>query len=126
MGEKILNPNVYGGTYDTMGAKEFRPLPELPGSEEHSKLMKQRIREIPEGLSAKDHKKAMCESMAGCPSSADYATHFERPEYKETEAANKRIAEHNTEKRERAAAIKRGENINMRRDKCAGDPNMTA
>jgi len=38
----------------------------------------------------------------------------------------KNIVAENKQKRKRLKAIKQGKNVNMRRDKCAGDPKLTS
>lgn len=126
MGEKVLNPQMYGGEYDTMGHREPMPLPDLPGQAEHSAKIRAEMSKLPDNATSADRKRAFSEACKDAPSSADYSTLFNTPEYKETEAINKKIDKENKAKRKRAAAIARGENINMRRDKVAGDPNITA
>jgi hypothetical protein len=126
MGEKVLNPRMYGGNYDTMGAREFEPLPDLPGQEEHSAKLRKAMSQLPDTASSAERSAVFREACNDAPSSADYASLFARPEYKEAERANKEIAKQNASKRKRAKAIARGENVNMRRDRCPGDPKITA
>jgi len=126
MGEKVLNPMMYGGNYDTMGAVEPMPLPDLPGQAEHSAKIRRAMRALPDNATSADRKAAFADACRDAPSSADYATLFETSEYKAVEKANKRIDETNKAKRKRAKAIACGENVNMRRDKCPGDPNVSA
>lgn len=126
MGEKVLNPEMYGGTCDTMGAVQHMPLPDLPGQEEHSAKIRKAMSQLPDSASSKERKSVFSEACKDAPSSADYQSLFSKPEYKEVEAVNDKITKENTAKRKRAKAMRRGENVNMRRDKCPGDPNMTA
>ena len=58
--------------------------------------------------------------------SDNYKQLWSTPEWKEARAEIKEVNRCNAHKRKRAAALHRGENINMRRDKCAGDPKITA
>lgn len=94
MGERVLNPMVRGGSFDTMGQASPPPLPDLPAGVEST--------------------------------TSNYRQLFETKEWKEARAEQKHVNALNAEKRERAAAIRRGANINMRRDRCAGDPKVTA
>lgn len=130
MGEKILNPQMYGGTYDTMGAREMEDLPDLPGQAEHSAKMRKSLSKFSDAewssMPKRERDAAIGEACKDAPSSADYASLFAKPEYKEVEHANQEIAKQNRSKRKRAKAIARGENVNMRRDKCPGDPKITA
>lgn len=126
MGEKILNPPMYGGTYDTMGAREMQDLPDLPGQAEHSAKLRKAMAALPDTATSEERKAVFGDACKDAPSSADYASLFKTPEYKEAERANKQIATENAAKRKRAKAIAKGENVNMRRDKCPGDPNVTA
>ena len=126
MGEKILNPQMFGGAYDTMGARELHDLPDLPGQQEHSAKLRAAMSQLPDNATSQERKAVFSEACKDAPSSADYETMFQSPEYKEKSAANEQIKKENKAKQTRAKAIARGENINMRRDKCPGDPNMTA
>lgn len=103
MGEKVYNPSVSGGKYDTMGYKKAPKIPELPASAyEKGADGKKRIRID-----------AMKDRMHS-------------PEYKDAMRVRQEVATQNTLKRKRAAAMERGENINMRRDRLPGDPKITA
>ena len=126
MGEKILNPQMFGGNFDTMGAREFEPLPDLPGQEEHSAKIRKAMSQLPDTATSQERKAAFSDACRDAPTSADYSSMFSKPEYKEVEQVNAEIAKQNKAKRKRAKAISRGENVNMRRDKCPGDPKITA
>lgn len=126
MGEKQLSPAMYGGTYDTMGARELEPLPELPGAKEHSAKMRDRLRLLPNNATKAERMAAQVEACSDAPTSADYAEHFKSREWRDVWARNQKTTRENTQKQKRAAALARGENVNFRRDKCAGDPKMTA
>lgn len=56
----------------------------------------------------------------------DYLAVAKTPEFKELKAERAVIAKRNKEKRKRAKAIRRGENINMRRDKVKGERSIVA
>lgn len=67
--------------------------------------------------------------MPDLPSGADettanYKQLFASREWIEAKAKRKEESRRNKRKRERAAAIARGGNVNMRSDKCPGDPDM--
>lgn len=93
MGERVYNPQVAGGKFDTLGHKIGPSLPPpLPP-----------------------------EAKAG-----DWVDRWQSKEFKERKAAIVANNKENAAKRKRAAALKRGENVNMRTDKLAGDPKITA
>lgn len=54
----------------------------------------------------------------------DWKDHFHSPEWKNAKAEVTEVNRRNKQKRKRAAALKRGENINMRVDRCVGDPKV--
>lgn len=56
----------------------------------------------------------------------DWKDRWHSKEYKEIKAAKMAVKKENKAKRARAAAIKRGENINMRTCKLPGDPNFSS
>jgi hypothetical protein len=124
MGEKVCNPLARGGVCDTMGERELLPLPDLPGAEEHSEKMRQRLKGLPDNASEKEKDAAFEAATRDAPSCADYATMFESKEYKEVERKNNQIKKENAAKKKRADALKRGETVNMKRDKCIGDPKI--
>lgn len=140
MGEKTLNPNMRGGNYDTMGHAPMPDIPDLPGAKEHDQRLAAELATVPDGPSAvKDangkesltelgetRKAIITKHRNNAPSEADYHAHLHKPEVSEIFKERDVIKKQNREKRQRSAAIKRGENINMRRDKCAGDPKITA
>lgn len=101
-GEKVLNVPVYGGQFDTMGKRALPSMDMLPT--------------LPADASASD-----CREQIDA-----YKERFASSEWKELKKERASIAKENAAKRKRAAAIARGENINMRRDKLSGDPKMTA
>ncbi len=126
MGERVCNPQQYGGPCDTMGHKEPPPLPDLHGASEHRAKLAERMRDVPNNAPRKEAQAAFAAASHDAPSSADYATLFASKEYKSAEAERTHIQKQNEQKRARASAIAKGENINMKRDKCAGDPNLAA
>lgn len=122
MGERVINPMVRGGSFDTMGYRQQPALPDLPGEREHSERLSKALASAP----VSERRSVASEMSKTAPTMADYSALFSSPGYKEVVAERKRIRAENAEKRKRLAAIKRGENINMRRDRCAGDPMVTA
>jgi hypothetical protein len=95
MGEKVLNPMVSGGQFDTVGNAPVAKLPDIPKGLTDDKDISYAHREL-----------------------------FNSPEWKEAKAQRREDNRKNSEKRKRAAAIKAGANVNMRTDKCAGDPKL--
>lgn len=126
LGEKNLSPHVYGGRFDTMGHRAGPDLPDLPGAATHGAFVAKKLAALGPDASTADRKAVLAETMESAPSSADYAALFSTPEYRERMAERKRIGVENKAKRARAAAFARGETVNFRRDKVAGDPNMAA
>lgn len=84
-------PQVFGGSFDTMGNKRPPPLPELP-----------------DGASLSDAK--------------DF---FNQTEYKEAKAERKHAQGLNKIKKQRAAAMRKDPNIDLRRAPLPGDPKGT-
>lgn len=126
MGEKVLNPRISGGRFDTMGYVTPPSLPDLPGADEHSERVCADMGRLPENASKEDYKEVRRRHRRDSPSDADYAALFSTSEYREAAAERKRVVRQNAVKRERAAALARGDNINFRRDRVDGDPNMTS
>lgn len=125
MGEKVMNPQIMGGKHDTMGYRSHPvDLPDLPGQAEHQDYLASRLSELPANHTAEDRKAVLRDCQATAPSTADYNELFKRPEYREAERIIDRNKKENASKRKRAAAIAKGENINMRRDKALGDPKI--
>jgi hypothetical protein len=111
MGEKVLNPMVSGGGFDTTGHKALPALPEFKDSGE---VFRDDPRsEASPGNRGKVAREALTE-------------HFQSSDFKEAKRARAAVKAENKQKQKRAAAIRRGENVNMRRDRCAGDPAITA
>jgi hypothetical protein len=98
MGEKTHNPLVYGGTYDTAGYKRGPKLPELKFGE-------------PETVNGRTSRGVDVDALR------DYAK-----ANKDLLAEHRRIKDENKQKQKRAKALKRGEVVNFRVDKCKGDP----
>lgn len=93
MGEKMLNPMVSGGKFDTMGMASLPKIPDaLPSSATWS----------------------------------DYKDRWQSKEWKEFKKETASVKKQNRQKQKRAAAIKRGENINMRTCKLPGDPKIAS
>lgn len=123
-GEHIRNPEVYGGSCDTMGHRRVQDLPDLPGAAEHSAETARKLRALPDNASHEDRRAVLREQGKTAPSGADYASLFSTNEYKEKERKRARDQKENALKRKRAKAHKAGANINFRRDRCAGDPKI--
>ena len=93
-GERVFNPVVRGGSFDTAGFKALPSLPDLP---------------------------------AGVPETAgNYREIWRTPEYREIKRERNAIKAENAAKQKRLKLLRKGENINMRRDKLPGDPKLTA
>lgn len=101
-GEKTLNPIVHGGAFDTAGSKPLPGMDALPS--------------IPLDASRADRKQQV----------EAYRQRFASAEWKDMKKQRASIMKDNAEKKQRLAALKRGENVNMRRDKLPGDPKVTA
>lgn len=122
MGECYCAPQVNGGEFDTMGMKELLPTPDLPGQDKYQELVAKRMEGVRENASPDEVRQAFRDATKDAPSSSDYAALFQTSEYKEARRVNEKIKEENKQKRKRAAALKKGENINFKKDKCLGDP----
>ena len=125
MGEKTLNPIVRGGRFDTAGNQELPELPQCPGEAEAQAKASRAIASLPPTATREEIRAAAFEASDSCrPKLDDYAAHFESPAYKDADKRRAEVAKRNAKKRKRLRALKRGENVNMRRDRCAGDPNL--
>ena len=94
MGDRVRNPCVTGGSFDTMGFAPVQPLPDLPD---------------------------------GADSTLDnYKQLWSGKDWQEKRALQREQNRKNREKRRRAAALQRGASVNMRVDRCAGDPDLEA
>lgn len=92
-GERVDKVLVYGSDLDTAGFRQpDQPFPRPPGME------------------------------TGEVSADTWKSHFETPAWKAWSKEKKARDGENRKKRRRAAAIKRGENVNLRRDRAPGDP----
>jgi hypothetical protein len=123
MGEAACNAVVRGGKYDTAGMRKLEKLPPLPGEAEHQRRCSEAAAKCETASEARQAVLAMAKEG---PTAADYAAHFAKPEYREAERRRRRTQRENKQKQKRLAALRRGEPVNMRRDKCAGDPNWKA
>lgn len=93
-GERVLNPIVRGGKFDTVGA-----------------------RTVPR------------HGLGSLPDHCTYAEAREftqRPEYQEWRKEKKAVQAENATKRKRMAALAAGAPVNFRRDRCPGDPKISA
>jgi hypothetical protein len=99
----------------------------LPGSIEHGKRMAQAVSAAYDAGCGNDAG-AVCDAMRSAgegPSAADYETHILSSEYQEIAKENTEIDRRNNGKKTRLCALRKGENVNFRRDRCDGDPNIT-
>lgn len=124
MGDKVHNPMIYGGACDTMGCKELEPLPELPAGLDHSVKLRESLKGISPATPKAEANKAFRDACKDAPTSDDYAAHFKRPDWIEANARNDKIKAENAQKRARLKAGLGGQEVNMRVDKCAGDPKI--
>lgn len=138
MGEIVLNPNINGGNFDTMGKKRAPALPEYAPIVEHGEKIQSFLNSPGEvtyrddnGKKVKTHiskaplrvlHEEVKRNVPNAPKMEDAGEHLESPEYKEIRGARKRAIARNKKKAKRAAALARGENINFRKDRCEGDP----
>lgn len=118
MGEKNLSPVISGGRFDTAGYAALPAYPDMPGEAEYSARLNKALERNP----VADRYAVMRSMLNEAPSASDYAAHMDKPECREIKAERKRISKQNRQKQRRLAAAKRGEQVNFRRDKCAGDP----
>jgi hypothetical protein len=124
LGEKNLSPRISGGRFDTTGHAAPPVYPDMPGESEYQARVDKAVRAL--GPNASDAAiRSEVRALAGdAPSLSDYAAHLSRPECREIKRERQRVAKQNAQKRKRLAAAKRGENVNFRRDRCAGDPKL--
>jgi hypothetical protein len=91
-GERVLNPIVHGGEFDTAGAAKVPMVPMLRDGATMEELR----------------------------------DHVRKPEYIEAKRVRSEVIAQNKAKKKRLALIKKGEYINMRRDRLPGDPKLTS
>lgn len=94
-GEKVLNPIVRGGQFDTAGMKTVPRPPEIGTLPDHATY-------------------------------AEAREFVRRPVYQEWRQEKKAVQAENRFKRKRLRALAAGAPINFKRDKCPGDPKITA
>jgi hypothetical protein len=111
-----------GGQFDTLGYRSLPPLPDLPGADEHQQKLEADLHALPSDATRDDRRDVLDTHYNDAPSSADYASLFERADYKRAQKQRAKIIKENKEKQQRTAALNGGANINFRTDKCAGDP----
>jgi len=123
--DRSFNYAMCGGNYDTMGYKQGPSLPDLPGSPEFDQKCQDFVSTLPMNLPPKKiHQEVESKFGGEAPTLDDYGHHFRTKEYQEAKAERERVKAENRQKRKRAAAIKRGDDISMHTSKCAGDPNI--
>ena len=120
MGEKNLSPIVRGGRFDTAGHAPMPSYPDMPGEADYQAKLGRALSRNP----AHDRDAVLRSMINEAPALEDYAAHMSKPECVEIKRERKRIGSQNAQKHQRLAAAKRGEQVNFRRDKCAGDPAM--
>jgi hypothetical protein len=120
-----MNPAMHGSRFDTLGHETIPDLPPTPGVREHAAKVNEIARSLP-GDVVGDRRRIEASRMAGPgPDAADVMAHHAKPEIKEIKAARARVKARNKRKRERAKALAQpGSTVNMRRDKCEGDPKI--
>ncbi len=123
MGERLLNPIVRGGSYDTAGDAPMPSYPDAPGEAEHVAKIQSKLSALGQDAPQAERYEAMASVASDAP---DIISHMGKPECIEIKKERKRIGEQNIAKKQRLRALKRGENVNMRRDRLAGDPKLTA
>lgn len=96
-GEKVINPQVHGGKYDTMGKKRLPRIDTLIDTKTRGE-MKLDIARMKERRYSKEYQEIMKERAS--------------------------IKKENAAKQKRARAIAEGRPINMRRDRLPGDPKI--
>lgn len=123
-GEQVHNPMVTGGRYDTMG---HEPMPDVPTNRhlaEHQARCSAALASLPDSLSPQERHRAVCAAVGSSPNVCDIQSHYNKPEVKEVLAERNKIKQRNKQKRARAAALASGAPVNMRRDRCPGDPKI--
>jgi hypothetical protein len=120
MGEKVHNPMISGGRFDTTGHRPLPAYPDMAGEAEYNTRLQARLAEAP----ASERRAVMREMGNSAPSLYDYHEHMSKPEVREIAKERKRIASENKQKQKRLAALKRGESVNFKRDRVAGDPKL--
>lgn len=124
MGERVFNPMVSGGKFDTTGNAKVTRLPKFKDYVEHDARVEANIKRLSPGA-GKEEVRAAVRAAGPGPSMADWRDHLRKPEVKEAKRQRAEDVRRNKLKRARAGAIARGENINLRRDKLPGDPKVT-
>jgi hypothetical protein len=121
-GERQHSPQMFGGSFDTMGNRSEPVLPDLPGQEKYESDVQKALSTLPLNSTSEDRRAAL--SKVNHPTQADYAKLFQSPDFKAANALRKEVREQNKAKRKRAAALRRGENVNFRQHRVAGDPKI--
>jgi len=125
LGEKVHNYAQCGGSFDTMGHRKLPSLPTAPGMAEHRREVERFTATLPSDMAPEQRANEVFSQFEGKgPSGADLQDHFQTPAFKKAKAERKKVRAQNAEKKRRASAIAKGENVNMRYDKCAGDPDI--
>jgi hypothetical protein len=126
MGERTFNPLISGGDYDTTG---HAPMPDYTTANwetEHNKRIQRTFAALPANVTEYERRSALNEVAKEAPSVYDYGKHLSSPENREIAKVRKAIGKQNNAKKKRFEALKRGEQVNFRRDKVAGEKNITA
>ena len=119
MGEKAENPVMRGGSYDTAGFRQLPPLPDLPGEAERASAYAKAIESNP---GVPEHEVLR---KVDAPSASDYKGLFQSKAWKQAKHDRELVTRENAAKRKRLRALQRGEVVNMKRDRCKGDPKFT-
>lgn len=126
--DKVHNPKVMGGEFDTLGHRPLPKLPELGGHDSNAvdRSLSQKLACVSDNAPpevAHEIVRAHNKDKGG-PELCDYKKHFESSDWKFAKLKQDEVKEQNRQKKARRRALERGEPVNMRRDKCAGDPSF--
>jgi hypothetical protein len=121
MGEKVFTPMVSGGKFDTTGHAKVARIPTFKEADEYDAKVNDNIAKLPRNAGMGEVREAV-RSAGNGPSMADWRSHLVKPEVKDAKKQRAEDLKRNAAKRKRAAAINRGENINIRQARLPGDP----
>ncbi len=124
-GEDYHNPKMRGSRFDTLGHEAMPRLPPTPGMREHTAKINAIGRSLPDDIVGSDRRIEASRKAGKGPDISDIMSHHNKPEVREVKEARAQVRARNKRKRERVAALSApGNTVNMRRDKCAGDPKI--
>ncbi len=92
---------------------------------EHTAKINAIGRSLPDDIVGSDRRIEASRKAGKGPDISDIMSHHNKPEVREVKEARAQVRARNKRKRERVAALSApGNTVNMRRDKCAGDPKI--